>query len=100
MPLTIIEGFAAGLPCVATDVGSCRDLIYGGSEDDKKIGKAGEVVSIANPTELANGYIKLFSDENYYRKCQNAAIKRVESFYTKEIFLNSYKELYLKFLEE
>ncbi len=26
MPLVILEGFAAGVPCVATDVGSCRDL--------------------------------------------------------------------------
>jgi len=30
MPLVILEGFAAGLPCVSTDVGSCRELIEGG----------------------------------------------------------------------
>jgi len=100
MPLTIIEGFAAGLPCVATDVGSCKDLIYGGSKEDKELGQAGEVVSIANPTELANAYIKLFSDEDYYKRAQKTAIKRVETFYTKELFLNSYKNLYLKFWEE
>jgi len=96
MPLTVIEGFAAGIPCVATDVGSCRDLIYGGGEDN--LGKAGEVVPIANPAELAKAYMKLFSDENYYRKCQETAIKRVETFYTKERFLNSYKNLYLEFM--
>ena len=100
MPLTIIEGFAAGLPCVATDVGSCSDLIYGGNEEDKQLGHAGEVVSIANPSELANAYIKLFSDENYYKNCQTTAIKRVEKFYTKELFLNSYKKLYTNFLEQ
>ncbi|RUM44770.1 MAG: glycosyl transferase family 1 [Hydrogenimonas sp.] len=100
MPLTVIEGFAAGLPCVATDVGSCKDLIYGGSEEDQQIGEAGVVVSIGNPTELAQAYIKLFSDENYYRACQEAAIKRVETFYTKELFLNSYDDLYHQILEK
>ncbi len=100
MPLTVIEGFAAGLPCVATDVGSCRDLIEGGSEEDKKLGRAGFVVPIANPGAAAEGYIKLLSDEATYRKCQNTAIKRVETYYTKEQFLNSYRELYNQFLEE
>ena len=100
MPLTIIEGFAAGLPCVATDVGSCRDLIEGGNEEDKKLGNAGFVAPIANPAALADGYIKLFSSDNLYRKCQNSAIKRVETFYTKEIFLNSYRDLYNDFLKD
>ena len=98
MPLTIIEGFAAGLPCVATDVGSCRDLIEGGSEEDKALGKAGEVVPIANPGALAQGYINLFSDEENYKKCRSVAIKRVETYYTKEQFLNAYRDLYNSFL--
>jgi glycosyltransferase involved in cell wall biosynthesis len=100
MPLTIIEGFAAGLPCVATDVGSCRDLIEGGNEEDKKLGNAGFVAPIANPAALADGYIKLLNDNDLYRKCQNTAIKRVETFYTKEIFLNSYRDLYNNFLKD
>jgi glycosyltransferase involved in cell wall biosynthesis len=29
LPLVLLEGFAAGVPAVATDVGSCRQLIYG-----------------------------------------------------------------------
>jgi glycosyltransferase involved in cell wall biosynthesis len=100
MPLTVIEGFAAGLPCVATDVGSIRDLIEGGSEEDKKLGRAGFVAPIANPGALAEGYIKLLSDEKLYRECQSTAIKRVETYYTKEIFLNSYRDLYNDFLKE
>jgi glycosyltransferase involved in cell wall biosynthesis len=98
MPLVLIEGFAAGLPCVATDVGSCRELVYGGCDEDKKLGNAGEVVQIANPDELANGYIKLFSDKTYYEQCKNTAITRVNTYYTKERFLNSYKNIYKEYL--
>lgn len=54
MPLVVLEGFASGLPCVATDVGACRQLIYGGlNQEDVEIGKAGEIVPIGNPKELA-----------------------------------------------
>jgi glycosyltransferase involved in cell wall biosynthesis len=29
LPLVLLEGFAAGVPCGATDVGSCRQLVHG-----------------------------------------------------------------------
>jgi glycosyltransferase involved in cell wall biosynthesis len=101
IPLVILEGFAAGVPCVATDVGSCRQLIYGGlNEEDIKIGKAGEVVPIANPEELAKAYIKLLEDENLYKSCQEAAIKRVNTFYTKKQFLDNYRKIYTEIKEK
>lgn len=95
MPLVVLEGFAAGLPCVATDVGSCRQLIYGGlNEEDISIGKAGEVVPIANPQKLAESYIKLLTDENLWKQCQENGLKRVKNFYTKQMFLDAYRQLY------
>ena len=95
MPLVVLEGFAAGLPYVATDVGSCRQLIYGGlNEEDIAIGKAGEVVPIANPSELAKAYIKILSDENLWKQYQQNALKRVNTFYTKETFLDNYRKVY------
>lgn len=100
MPLVVLEGFAAGVPCVATDVGSCRQLIYGGlNDEDIKIGKAGEVVPIANPEKLAQAYIKLLEDENLWKSCQEAAIKRVNTFYTKDQFLNNYRKIYAEMRE-
>jgi glycosyltransferase involved in cell wall biosynthesis len=99
MPLVILEGFAAGLPAVATDVGSCRQLIYGGlNEEDINIGKAGEVVPIANPEKLANAYIELLTDEEKWNAYQKSALTRVNKFYRKEQFLDNYRKIYKEVL--
>ena len=96
MPLVILEGFAAGVPCVATDVGSCRDLIEGGlSEDDKRIGLAGAVTGIANPEALANEYIRFLNfDNGAWEQAQKNAMTRVERYYKQDMFLQEYREIY------
>lgn len=95
MPLSILEGFAAGVPAVTTDVGSCRDLIEGSlNELDKEIGKAGFVCPVANPKEIAKRYLQLLEDDDLWKKCQEAALKRVNTFYTQKAFLDNYRNLY------
>ena len=95
MPLVILEGFAAGLPCVATDVGSCRELIEGAlNEEDIAIGKAGEVVPIADSSALATAYTALLGDEERWRAAQKHALERVNRFYRQEQFLQSYDTIY------
>jgi len=96
MPLVILEGFAAGVPCVATDVGSCRDLIEGAIDDeDKAIGVAGAVVGIANPEALAQEYIKLLTfDSGLWQKAQKAGLTRVKKYYEQTMFLSEYAEIY------
>lgn len=95
MPLVILEAFGAGVPFVATDVGACRQLIYGGmDEDDKNMGRAGEVVPIANPSMTADAYIRLLTDKEEWERAQKAAIERVERYYSTETFLESYRNAY------
>ena len=96
MPLVILEGFAAGVPCVATDVGSCRDLIEGGlNEEDKKIGLAGAVTGIANPEALAQEYIKFLTFENgVWEQAQKNALTRVQKYYKEDMFLQEYRDIY------
>jgi len=97
MPLTILEGYAAGVPCVATDVGSCRDLIYGGlGEEDEAIGAAGEVTGIADPVALAQSYVRFLSDDELWHQAQKAALTRVQTYYRQDTFLASYREIYDK----
>ncbi len=95
MPMVILESFAAGIPFVATDVGSCRQLIEGGlNEEDKAIGPAGFVVNVGDATALAESYYKILYDEELYKNFQKNAIERVEKFYTLEKMIDNYKRLY------
>ena len=100
MPLVILEGFAAGVPCVATDVGSCKDLIYGGIDDeDIAIGKAGKVTGIADPQALAHAYLELLDFTNgEWEKAQKVALQRVNKYYKEEHFLINYTVEYKKVL--
>ncbi|MBU0719748.1 GT4 family glycosyltransferase PelF [bacterium] len=101
MPLVILEGYAAGVPCVATDVGSCRDLIYGGLDDeDIALGAAGAITNIANPSELAEQYIHYLSDYDAWKRAQNVALQRVEKYYRQEMFLQQYHDIYRDAMKE
>jgi glycosyltransferase involved in cell wall biosynthesis len=94
LPLVILEGFAAGIPAVVTDVGSCRQLIYGLEGDDAQLGAAGMVVEIANPTALAHAAFKLLNDSEAWHQASEAGIKRVETYYTDTLMFSEYRSLY------
>ncbi len=95
-PLVILEGFAAGVPAISTDVGFSRGMIEGKNKQDRALGKAGAVVPIANPKELARAAADLLKDSKKWYAAQKAGIQRVESLYRESIFLKHYQELYKK----
>lgn len=94
LPLVIIEAFAAGVPAVTTDVGSCRQLIMGLGCEDEAIGAAGSVVAINDPHSLSEECLRLLTDREFWEQSQQAAIKRVERFYSQKQMFESYSELY------
>jgi glycosyltransferase involved in cell wall biosynthesis len=98
LPLVVLEGYAAGVPSITTDVGSCRQLIYGLDGEDAALGASGRVVGIADPTALAAAAIELLSDRQAWHAAQAAGIKRVERYYTQDRMFASYRSLYTKAL--
>lgn len=97
MPLVILEGFAAGVPCVATNVGSCYDLINGGLDEyDINLGSAGAITNIANPGELAKQYIHFLTNYDAWKKAQEVALERVNRYYRQELFLKEYHDMYME----
>ncbi len=98
LPLVILEGYAAGVPTVSTDVGSCRQLIYGLDEADKALGPSGRVVGIADPQALADAIVELLGDHDAWQQASAAAIQRVEQYYSQELMFGRYRTLYDKAL--
>ena len=93
-PLVVLEGFAAGVPCVAPDVGCCRELIEGVSAEDRALGPAGAVVGIADPETTARAALSLLRDPSRWRAAQRAGIARVEAYYTQRTMLERYRRIY------
>jgi glycosyltransferase involved in cell wall biosynthesis len=94
LPLVLLEGFAAGVPAVSTDVGACRQLVYGTGLEEVTMGAAGAIVGLADPSALADAAVSLLSDHGKWRSAQEAAIRRVETFYTQQGMFASYRDVY------
>ncbi|BCL76706.1 pellicle/biofilm biosynthesis glycosyltransferase PelF [Jeongeupia sp. HS-3] len=93
LPLVLLEGYAAGVPAMSTDVGACRQLVYGHGVEDEALGASGRIVGVADPQALAEAALKLLEPEHWH-PAQAAAIARVERYYTQTQMFASYRELY------
>jgi polysaccharide biosynthesis protein PelF len=96
LPLVILEGYAAGVPALSTDVGSCKQLVYGLPGDDAALGSSGRIVRIADPQALAEAALELLGDPAEWHRARQAAIQRVETYYSQELLFARYRALYEK----
>ncbi|MGP7819544.1 GT4 family glycosyltransferase PelF [Niallia sp. 01092] len=90
-PLAMLEGMAAGIPWVVTDVGSCRELIFG---RDDGIGQCGYVVPPVSP-ELVSVYLEWYYNHPKERLAfgENGR-ERVKKYYQLKDVVKSYQSLY------
>jgi len=96
LPLVILEGYAAGVPALSTDVGSCRQLVFGLPGEDEELGASGRVVRIADPQALAQAALELLGDPSEWQRASKAAINRVEKYYSQDMMFARYRALYEK----
>lgn len=94
LPLSILEGFAAGIPAVTTDVGACREMLEGSGRDDDVPGSAGGVAGLADPDGLASHIVALLTDPQRYRAAVETAIARVEKRYDRRTMLATFEQLF------
>jgi len=97
-PLVILEANYCGIPCVATDVGACSELLNGNLTEDRNLGPSGIVTPLANPEATAQSIMKILTTEGLKEKMGQAGIKRVERFYNEKDLTFAYLNLYRKYI--
>lgn len=99
-PLTLLEAGASGTPVVSTDVGACREIIFGSPQEEPPLGEGGLLVPAAHPLALADAMQTLLTDEARYTKCAGVLKKRVETYYHKSDQHAAYRTLYENYLDK
>jgi glycosyltransferase involved in cell wall biosynthesis len=97
-PLVILEAYAYGLPVVATDVGACREMIEGRTEEDRAIGASGFVTRVATPQQTATALVRLAKDVRLRRRMGLAGRRRVTTYYQRNDMLAAYRALYSRLI--
>lgn len=92
-PLTILEGYAARKPVIATDVGNCRGLIYGEGDD---LGSAGILTHIMNVEEITAAIRDLANSPELRKSMGECGYARLKARYQLGQMIETYEDLYTK----
>ncbi len=93
-PLVVLEGGAVGVPVVATDVGSCEELLFGRTLDDRKFGGGGFITPIATPGATADAVLKLHRDPDLRKELGRNLRSRVNALYDQSDMVGAYADIY------
>jgi len=91
-PLTVLESFAAARPCVTTDVGCCRELLNGDTED--KLGVAGLIAPPMQRGKLADAMEKLCRSRELRLKMGRIGQERARLYFQEETMIRKYRAVY------
>ncbi|KQP10792.1 MAG: GT4 family glycosyltransferase PelF [Methylobacterium sp.] len=98
-PLVILEAGAAGIPCVATDVGSCREILEGRSDESPGLGAGGLVTALVDPQQTAGAVGRLLGDAAFRHACGETLRTRVRRYYASQDALDAYRRTYADLLQ-
>ncbi|MBK8976661.1 MAG: GT4 family glycosyltransferase PelF [Planctomycetes bacterium] len=99
-PLVILEAGAVGVPVVATDVGSCRELLEGRLPEDRALGAGGLLTPIASPGAVADAVIRLARDPGLRATFGRSLHARVLRYYDQDQMIDTYRATYTELGEE
>jgi glycosyltransferase involved in cell wall biosynthesis len=86
LPIAILEGMAAGLPLIATNVGDVPSVV--------RNGETGILLPPGDPAALASAIVDLLRDREKRRRLGSAARQLVEREYSAERMANEYLDTY------
>ncbi|KQT31319.1 glycosyl transferase family 1 [Sphingomonas sp. Leaf412] len=91
-PLVILEGGACGIPVVAPDVGSCREMIEGRGGADSAHG--GIVTPLVNPVATAAAILRIVDEDGLRDRMGQAMRARVLRDYDHGTIIGAYRDIY------
>ena len=95
-PLVILEAYAASTPVVATDVGSCRELVEGINDG---FGPGGIITKPVTPRETADALLTLIRDPEKRRVYGDNGLQRAKKLYSNTKVFRTYDNLYRDIIE-
>ena len=98
-PLVLLEAGAAGVPFVATNVGSCREIIEGRSDESPPLGAGGYVTGLVAPGETADAVYRILTDPVHRRRLGETLRARVLRYYSADRAVDAYQSLYRRHME-
>lgn len=99
-PLVLLEAGAAGIPCVATNVGACREIIEGAGDADDPLEHGGFITDLVSPNQVANRVCKLLRNSLLRKEMGENLRRRVRRRYASTTAQANYAALYGAFLEK
>jgi glycosyltransferase involved in cell wall biosynthesis len=97
-PLVLLEGGAAGIPCVATNVGACREIIEGSAAESAPQ-PGGFVTDVVAPDQVADRVCQLLENDALRRQFGETLRQRVIRHYASDLARQKYGELYRDLIE-
>ncbi len=91
-PLALLEAMAAKKPCIATNVGSCREILFGRENDT--LGEAGIITPIMKVSEIASAIVRLANNPLLRQQMGQIGYRRIINYYQQSKMIKEYTKLY------
>jgi glycosyltransferase involved in cell wall biosynthesis len=98
-PLSVLEAGAAAIPTVATDVGACREILFGRSDEHPALGAGGIITDVASPQQTAAGIRELLRDPERRQRLGSVMQQRVKRYYDLPVVDAAYARIYRSHIE-